>query len=87
MLSIEITEQDIQDAQPNNFADPLARALNRTTGKEWRTEVYSHGVALANGRVWTADLSQDLSIDAGTTLALVAFDAGEPFQPRTATLA
>lgn len=86
MLKIEITQSDIQGAGTGNDNDPLARALNHCTGKAWRTEVYSNGLALKQGGAWTVDFSENYHIDPETTRALVAMDRGEPFQPRTATL-
>ena len=83
---VKIMDADIQGAGTGNDNDPLARALNRVSGKSWRTEVYSHGVELGMGGAWTNDFSENFTIDPVTTRALVAMDSGVPFQSCAAIL-
>jgi hypothetical protein len=80
-MQVEITAADIGGAGHGNSDDPLARALNRTTGKEWRTEIYSAGRQLRHGRAWVPG-EIFLAIDQDTTKALQAFDTSNDFAER-----
>jgi hypothetical protein len=87
-LSVEITAADIAVAGKGNTDDPLATALNRLhpSTNKWWTEVYSHGNKLREGGAWVPGTSMSYGIDAATTAALQALDAGQLFQPTVAEL-
>ena len=87
-LTLQIKDEDIQGAGHGSTDDPLARALRREYPGEWRTELHSQGIALREGAAWLQKGSEftDYTMDEGTRKALLAFDEGVDFLPRTVVL-